>query len=72
MLYDGAPIAGYLVVNDVSERSFQIERAGQWVKGKSAETFNPAGPWLATGLSHSIPLTWTAPPWFPSSPRSPS
>jgi 2,4-diketo-3-deoxy-L-fuconate hydrolase len=41
-------IAGYLVVNDVSERAFQIERGGQWVKGKSAETFNPAGPWLAT------------------------
>lgn len=41
-------IAGYLVVNDVSERAFQIERGGQWAKGKSAETFNPAGPWLAT------------------------
>jgi 2-keto-4-pentenoate hydratase/2-oxohepta-3-ene-1,7-dioic acid hydratase in catechol pathway len=41
-------IAGYLVVNDVSERSFQLERGGQWVKGKSAETFNPAGPWLVT------------------------
>ena len=41
-------IAGYVVVNDVSERAFQIERGGQWVKGKSAETFNPAGPWLAT------------------------
>ncbi len=35
-------------VNDVSERAFQLERGGQWVKGKSAETFNPAGPWLAT------------------------
>ncbi len=41
-------IAGYLVVNDVSERAFQIERGGQWCKGKSAETFNPAGPWLVT------------------------
>ena len=41
-------IAGWVVVNDVSERSFQIERGGQWVKGKSAETFNPAGPWLVT------------------------
>ncbi|WP_149829186.1 fumarylacetoacetate hydrolase family protein [Streptomyces tailanensis] len=41
-------IAGYVVVNDVSERSFQLERGGQWAKGKSAETFNPAGPWLAT------------------------
>ncbi|MDX2606183.1 fumarylacetoacetate hydrolase family protein [Streptomyces caniscabiei] len=41
-------IAGYVVVNDVSERAFQLERGGQWAKGKSAETFNPAGPWLAT------------------------
>ncbi|MFF0700013.1 fumarylacetoacetate hydrolase family protein [Streptomyces tendae] len=41
-------VAGYLVVNDVSERAFQMERGGQWAKGKSAETFNPAGPWLAT------------------------
>ena len=42
-------IAGYVVVNDVSERAFQLERGGQWAKGKSSETFNPAGPWLATG-----------------------
>jgi 2,4-diketo-3-deoxy-L-fuconate hydrolase len=41
-------IAGYLVVNDVSERAFQMERGGQWSKGKSCETFNPAGPWLVT------------------------
>ena len=41
-------ISGYVVVNDVSERAFQIERGGQWSKGKSAETFNPAGPWLVT------------------------
>jgi 2,4-didehydro-3-deoxy-L-rhamnonate hydrolase len=41
-------IAGHLVVNDVSERAFQTERGGQWSKGKSAETFNPAGPWLVT------------------------
>lgn len=41
-------IAGFLVVNDVSERAFQTERGGQWTKGKSAETFNPAGPWLVT------------------------
>jgi 2-keto-4-pentenoate hydratase/2-oxohepta-3-ene-1,7-dioic acid hydratase in catechol pathway len=41
-------IAGYVLVNDVSERAFQLERSGQWLKGKSAETFNPAGPWLAT------------------------
>ncbi|MET0965202.1 MAG: fumarylacetoacetate hydrolase family protein, partial [Nakamurella sp.] len=43
-----AAVAGYVLVNDVSERAFQIERSGQWSKGKSAETFNPAGPWLAT------------------------
>jgi 2-keto-4-pentenoate hydratase/2-oxohepta-3-ene-1,7-dioic acid hydratase in catechol pathway len=43
-----AAIAGYVLVNDVSERTFQMERGGQWSKGKSAETFNPAGPWLAT------------------------
>ena len=43
-----AVIAGYCVVNDVSERAFQMERGGQWSKGKSAETFNPAGPWLVT------------------------
>jgi len=41
-------IAGYCVVNDVSERAFQMERGGQWSKGKSAETFNPCGPWLVT------------------------
>lgn len=43
-----AAIAGYVLVNDVSERAFQLERGGQWVKGKSAATFNPCGPWLAT------------------------
>jgi 2-keto-4-pentenoate hydratase/2-oxohepta-3-ene-1,7-dioic acid hydratase in catechol pathway len=41
-------IAGYTVVNDLSEREWQIERGGQWSKGKSAPTFNPAGPWLVT------------------------
>lgn len=41
-------IAGYMISNDVSEREFQLERQGQWSKGKSAETFNPAGPWLVT------------------------
>lgn len=41
-------IAGWVLVNDVSERAFQMERGGQWAKGKSAETFNPAGPWLVT------------------------
>ena len=37
-----------MVSHDVSEREFQLERGGQWVKGKSCETFNPAGPWLVT------------------------
>ncbi|RIX99191.1 FAA hydrolase family protein [Aureimonas flava] len=41
-------VAGYCVVNDISERHFQTERGGQWVKGKSADTFGPIGPWLVT------------------------
>jgi len=41
-------VAGYCVINDVSERDFQIHRSGQWVKGKSADTFGPLGPWLVT------------------------
>jgi 2-keto-4-pentenoate hydratase/2-oxohepta-3-ene-1,7-dioic acid hydratase in catechol pathway len=41
-------VAGYCVINDVSERSFQIERGGQWTKGKSCDTFGPLGPWLVT------------------------
>lgn len=41
-------VAGYVVTNDVSEREFQIERQGQWTKGKSCDTFGPIGPWLVT------------------------
>jgi 2-keto-4-pentenoate hydratase/2-oxohepta-3-ene-1,7-dioic acid hydratase in catechol pathway len=41
-------VAGYCVVNDLSERAFQIEGTGQWTKGKSADTFGPIGPWLVT------------------------
>ena len=41
-------IAGYSIINDVSEREFQLERCGQWVKGKSFDTFAPLGPWLVT------------------------
>jgi 2-keto-4-pentenoate hydratase/2-oxohepta-3-ene-1,7-dioic acid hydratase in catechol pathway len=41
-------IAGYCLSHDVSEREFQLERGGQWSKGKSCDTFNPLGPWLAT------------------------
>jgi len=43
-----ACIAGYAISNDVSEREFQMERGSQWDKGKSCETFNPFGPWIAT------------------------
>ncbi len=41
-------VAGYCLINDVSERAFQAERSGQWTKGKSADTFGPIGPWLVT------------------------
>lgn len=43
-----AHVAGYAVSNDVSEREFQLERGGQWDKGKNCETFNPFGPWIRT------------------------
>ncbi len=43
-----AHVAGYCLINDVSERAFQTERHGQWTKGKSADTFGPIGPWLVT------------------------
>jgi 2,4-diketo-3-deoxy-L-fuconate hydrolase len=46
-------IAGFCLANDVSERAFQLERSGQWMKGKSAPTFGPIGPWLVT--SDEIP-----------------
>jgi 2-keto-4-pentenoate hydratase/2-oxohepta-3-ene-1,7-dioic acid hydratase in catechol pathway len=55
-------IAGYCVVNDVSEREFQIERLGQWTKGKSADTFCPIGPWVVTADEVPDPGTlalWT-------------
>ena len=41
-------VAGYMIVNDVSERALQLERSGQWTKGKSCDTFAPMGPWLVT------------------------
>jgi len=44
-------IAGYCVINDLSERAWQLERGGQWVKGKSADGFGPIGPWLVTADS---------------------
>ncbi|MEU6117978.1 fumarylacetoacetate hydrolase family protein [Streptomyces sp. NPDC047117] len=48
-----AAVAGYTIAHDVSEREFQIERGGQWDKGKNCETFNPLGPWLVT--SEEVP-----------------
>lgn len=48
-------IAGYGISHDVSEREFQLERGGQWTKGKSCDTFNPFGPWLATREEISDP-----------------
>ena len=54
-------IAGYTICNDVSERHFQIERGGQWMKGKCAETFGPLGPWLVTrdavGDINNLPMS---------------
>ena len=41
-------VAGYCIVNDISEREFQLEKGGQWIKGKSCDTFAPMGPWLVT------------------------
>ena len=63
-------VAGYCVVNDVSERAFQNERSGQWTKGKSHDTFGPIGPWLVTAdevadpqdLKHVAGGGWPAPP----------
>ncbi|WP_283148836.1 fumarylacetoacetate hydrolase family protein [Silvimonas soli] len=53
-------VAGYVVINDVSEREFQLERAGQWDKGKGCDTFSPIGPWLVTrdeiSDPHVLPL----------------
>ena len=48
-------VAGYCVINDYSEREYQIHRAGQWVKGKSADGFGPIGPWLVTADEVSDP-----------------
>lgn len=50
-------VAGYAISNDVSEREFQMERGGQWDKGKSCDTFNPLGPWIVTPDELSDPQT---------------
>ncbi len=54
-------VAGYCVVNDVSEREYQLERGGQWDKGKGCDTFGPVGPWLVT--TDEIPDPQTLPMW---------
>ena len=55
-----AHVAGYAICNDISERRFQMKRNGQWMKGKSAETFGPLGPWLVTtdeiGNPHNLAM----------------
>jgi 2-keto-4-pentenoate hydratase/2-oxohepta-3-ene-1,7-dioic acid hydratase in catechol pathway len=55
-------VAGYCVVNDVSERAFQAERQGQWTKGKSCDTFGPIGPWLVT--KDEVPDPQNLPMWL--------
>ena len=51
-------IAGYCVVNDLSERGFQLERSGQWVKGKSCDTFGPIGPYILTKEELNQFISW--------------
>jgi 2,4-didehydro-3-deoxy-L-rhamnonate hydrolase len=55
-------VAGYCVVNDVSEREYQLERGGQWDKGKGCDTFGPCGPWLVT--TDEIPDPQALPMWL--------
>ena len=55
-------VAGFCVVNDLSERAYQLEGTGQWVKGKSADTFGPIGPWLVT--SDEVPDCQNLPLWL--------
>jgi len=57
-----AHIAGFVLHNDYSERAFQLERGGQWVKGKSADTFAPLGPWLVT--ADEVPNPQQLPMWL--------
>jgi 2-keto-4-pentenoate hydratase/2-oxohepta-3-ene-1,7-dioic acid hydratase in catechol pathway len=58
-----AAVAGYAIAHDVSEREFQIERGGQWDKGKNCETFNPLGPWLVTADEVPDPQALTLKLW---------
>ena len=58
-------VAGYCVVNDVSEREFQAERGGTWDKGKGCDTFGPTGPWMVTKDEIADPQD--LPLWLPRS-----
>ncbi|WP_447001904.1 fumarylacetoacetate hydrolase family protein [Saccharothrix isguenensis] len=62
-------VAGYAISNDVSEREFQLERGGQWDKGKSCETFNPLGPWLVTADEVPDPQALGLRLWVNGTPR---
>jgi 2-keto-4-pentenoate hydratase/2-oxohepta-3-ene-1,7-dioic acid hydratase in catechol pathway len=67
---EAAPcIAGYVLSNDVSEREFQLERGGQWDKGKNCETFNPLGPWILTADEVRDPQALGLRLWVNGEPR---
>jgi 2-keto-4-pentenoate hydratase/2-oxohepta-3-ene-1,7-dioic acid hydratase in catechol pathway len=65
----GPCIAGYVLSNDVSEREFQLERGGQWDKGKNCETFNPLGPWILTADEVPDPQALDLRLWVNGEPR---
>lgn len=67
-----AHVAGYAISNDVSEREFQLERGGQWDKGKNCETFNPLGPWLVTADEVGDPQALGMRLWVNGTPRQDS
>lgn len=67
-----ACVAGYAISNDVSEREFQLERGGQWDKGKNCETFNPLGPWLLTADEVPDPQALGLRLWVNGEPRQDS
>jgi 2-keto-4-pentenoate hydratase/2-oxohepta-3-ene-1,7-dioic acid hydratase in catechol pathway len=62
-------VGGFLISNDVSEREFQVERGGQWDKGKNCETFNPLGPWLVTADEVPDPQSLGLRSWVNGEPR---
>ena len=65
-------VAGYAISNDVSEREFQLERGGQWDKGKNCETFNPLGPWIRTADEIADPQALGMRLWVNGQPRQDS